>query len=95
MESIGGKDESEVFYSVFVKLTFAGCSIESISSESPKNFLDMNLVLGHVIRIYEDIVKVYYYANIQHVAEDVIHESLKSSGSIRKSKWNYQPSKEL
>ena len=53
----------------------------------------MNLVLGHVVRVYEDIVEVYYYTNIQHVAEDVIHKSLKGGGSIGKSKWNYQPFK--
>ena len=53
----------------------------------------MNLVLGHVVRIYEDIIEVYYYTNIQHVTEDVIHKSLKSSGSIEKSKQNYQPFK--
>ena len=53
----------------------------------------MNLVLGHVIRVYEDIIKVYYYTNIQHVTEDVIHKSLKGGGSIGKSKQNYQPFK--
>ena len=53
----------------------------------------MNLVLGHVIRVYEDIVKVYYYTNIQHVAEDVSHKSLKSGRSVGKSEWNYQPIK--
>ena len=53
----------------------------------------MNLVLGHVIRIYEDIIKVYYYVNIQHVAEDVIHKLLKRGRSIGKSEWNYQPFK--
>ena len=93
VESVGRKDESKVLYCVFVELTFARCSIESISLESLKDFLDVNLVLGHVIRIYEDIIEVYYYTNIQHVAEDVIHESLKSGGPIGKSEWNNQPFK--
>ena len=93
MESVRRKDESEVFDSVFVELTFARCSIESIGSESLKDFLDMNLVLAHVIRIYEDIVKVYYYANIQHITEDVIHKLLKSGRSIGKSERNHQPFK--
>ena len=53
----------------------------------------MSLVLGHVVRVYEDIVKVYNYTNIQHIAEDVIHKSLKGSGSVGKSEWNYQPFK--
>ena len=53
----------------------------------------MNLVLGHVIRVYEDIVKVYNYTNIQHIAEDVIHKSLKGGRSIGKSERNYQPVK--
>ena len=76
-----------------MELTFARCSIESISSESPKDFLDVNLVLGHVVRIYEYIIEVYYYTNIQHVTEDVIHKSLKSGGSVGKSEWNYWPFK--
>ena len=53
----------------------------------------MSLVLGHVIRVYEDIVEVYNYTNIQHIAEDVIHKSLKSGRPIGKSKQNYQPFK--
>ena len=53
----------------------------------------MNLVLGYVVRVYEDIIEVYYYTNIQHVAEDVIHKSLKSGRPIGKSEWNYQPFK--
>ena len=53
----------------------------------------MNLVLGHVIRVYEDIIEVYYYTNIQHNAEDVIHKSLKGGGPIGKSERNYQPFK--
>ena len=92
-ESVGRKDESKVFNCVFMELTFARCSIESISSESPKDFLDVSLVLGHVVRVYEDIVEVYNYTNIQHIAEDVIHKSLKGGGSIGKSEWHYQPFK--
>ena len=93
VESVRRKDESKVFYSVFVELTFARCSIKSISLESPKDFLDLNLVLGHVIRVDEDVIKIYNYTNIQHVTEDVIHKVLKGGGSIGKSEWNNQPFK--
>ena len=58
VESIERKDESKIFYSAFVELRFARCSIESIGSESPMDFLDMNLVLGYVIRVDEDVIEV-------------------------------------
>ena len=50
----------------------------------------MSLVLGHVVRVYEDIVEVYNYTNIQHITEDVIHKSLKGGGSVGKSERYYQ-----
>ena len=50
-------------------------------------------MLGHVIGVDEDVVEVYYDINIQHVAEDVIHEALKGCGSIGKSEWDDQPLK--
>jgi hypothetical protein len=93
-ESVRGENESEVFHGVFVELTFARSSIESISMESAKDFLDMSLVLGHVVGIDEDVVEVYNDTNIQHVAEDVVHKVLKSSGPIGKSKQNNQPFKQ-
>ena len=50
-------------------------------------------MLGHVVIVDEDVVEVNYDINIQHVAEDVIHEVLKGCRSIGKSKWNDQPLK--
>ena len=39
-------------------------------------------MLGHVIQIDEDIIEIYYYANIKEIQEDIIHELLKSYRSI-------------
>ena len=37
---------------------------EAICMESLEDFLDMLLVGGHVCRVDEDVIQVYYYANI-------------------------------
>ena len=44
----------------------------------------MSFVLHEVIRIDQDV-------NVYHICEDVIHESLKSCGSVSKAFRHYQP----
>jgi hypothetical protein len=42
-------------------------------------------VLKQVIRINEDVVDIDNEANIEHIAENVIHETLKNHGTIGKT----------
>jgi len=57
-KSIRAEDVSKVFHSGLVKFTFVGICVEAMFSESPKDFLDMLFVLGHVVGIDQDVVKV-------------------------------------
>ena len=53
----------------------------------------MSLVLGHIFRINEDIVKVDDDTNVEEVTENVIHEALESGRGIRKSERHNKPFK--
>ena len=64
---------------------FVGSSVETIFVESSKYFADMFSVKFFVVGIDEDVVEVNDYADIEHVGEDVIHESLKSGWSVGES----------
>ena len=47
-----------------MELTLLRFGKEAICAESPEDSSDMLLVRGHVSRVDEDIVQVYYNANI-------------------------------
>ena len=47
-----------------MELTLLGFGKEAVCVESPEDFLDMLLVGGHVSRVDEDVIQVYYNANI-------------------------------
>ena len=47
-----------------MELTLLRFGEEAVCMESPEDFLDMLLVRGHVSRVDEDVVQVYYHINI-------------------------------
>ena len=47
-----------------VELTLLRLNKEAVCTELLEDFLDMLFVGGHVSRVDEDVVQVYYYANI-------------------------------
>ena len=47
-----------------MELTLLGLGKEAICVESPEDFSDMLFVGGHVSRVDEDVVLVYYDTNI-------------------------------
>ena len=51
----------------------------------------MSFVLHEVIGIDQDVIQIDYDVDVYHIHEDVIHESLKSCGSISKAFRHYQP----
>ena len=65
---------------------FIGSSIKTIFAKSLEYLMDMFLVKFFVVRIDKDVVKVDDYADIEHVREDVVHESLKSGWRVGESK---------
>ncbi len=51
-------------------------------------------VLCRVVRVDEDVVKVYDYRNVKHVSENIVHKVLECPGSIGESKRHDMPFKE-
>ena len=54
-------------------------------------FPDMSFVLHKVVGIDQDVVQIDNDINIYHIHENVVHELLKSCGSVSKAFWHYQP----
>ena len=48
-------------------------------------------MLHKVIGIDQDVVQIDNDIDVYHIHENVIHESLKSCGSVSKAFWHYQP----
>ena len=72
-----------------MELAFVCASKQSISTEPAKYFLNVNFVFGNVVGIDEDVVQIYDDYDINHIHEDVVHESLKSCWSISKPFRHY------
>jgi hypothetical protein len=56
--------------------------------------MDVFPVLGWVVRIDQDVVDIDDDANIKHIAENVIHETLKNRGTIGKTERHDLPLKQ-
>ena len=74
-----------------MELTLVGPSIELVSMESGKDFLDVGRVLLQIIKVYQDIIQVYYYGDVNHVGEDVVHEPLETHQGIGEPLGHHQP----
>jgi len=74
-----------------VEFAFVCTGKKSISVESVKYFLNMEFMLGNIVGIDEDVVQIYDDYDINHICENVVHKSLKSSGCISKPFRHYQP----
>ena len=48
-------------------------------------------MLCEVIQIDQDVIQLDYDIVVYHIFKNVVHESLKSCGSISKAFWHYQP----
>jgi len=47
-------------------------------------------ILGHIIRMDEDVVKIYYYTNIEKIQEDIVYKLLKGCRSVSQTeRHNY------
>ena len=59
--------------------------------ESSEYFLNVGFVFGNIIGINEDVVQVNDDNDVDHVREDVIHESLEGCRCISKPFRHYHP----
>ena len=74
-----------------MELTLVSPCIEPVSMESGKDFPDMGQVLLQIVRVYQDIIQVYYYGDVNHVGEDVVHEPLETRQGIGEPLGHHQP----
>ena len=51
----------------------------------------MGRVLLRIIGVYQDIIQVYYYGDINHVGKDVVHEPLETCQGIGEPLGHHQP----
>jgi hypothetical protein len=68
-----------------MKLAFIRTSMKLVKAKPTKDFTDLLPVLRRVVRVNQNVVKVDNDTDIDHVRENVIHEALKTGGSISKS----------
>ena len=92
-QAVGREHVSEVFAGSDVKLTFMCMGKESISTKSVGYFSDMLFVLRKVIGTDQYVIQIDNDVDVYHICKDVIHEPLKSCGSVSKAFWHYQPLK--
>src|SRR5467141_4076865 len=76
-----------------VELAFVCTGKKSVSLESSEYFPDMGFVLRNVVGIDEDVVQIDDDYDVNHIREDVVHESLKICWCISKPFRHYQPLK--
>ena len=76
-----------------MELAFICMGEKAVSAESAEYFPDMLFVLGEVVRIDQYVIQIDNDVNVHHIGKDVIHEPLKSCGSVSKAFWHYQPLK--
>ena len=74
-----------------MKLALISLDKKSINSESSEYFLNMGLVLGHIVRVDENVVQIDDDYDVDHICKNVIHKSLKGCGCISKPFRHYQP----
>ena len=74
-----------------MELTLVSLSIEPVSAESGKDFPDVGRVLLWIVRVYQDIIQVYDYGDVNHIGEDVIHEPLETRQGIDEPLGHHKP----
>jgi hypothetical protein len=92
-EAFRRKDVAEEFDGVGVELAFVSSGEQLVFSESPEYFSDMLTMLRWAIGVDEDVVQVDEDANIEEVAKNVVHETLKRGRRIGETFGHYQPFK--
>ena len=74
-----------------MELAFIGTGVESMFPKSLEDFPYMTPMVFRVVGVNEDIVEVNDYQDVEKVLKDVVHETLESGGSVRKSEGHYEP----
>ena len=62
-----------------------------MGAETLEDFSNMLTVFLWIIRVDQDVIKIYNHGDIHYVSKNVIHEALESNRSISKFEWHNQP----
>jgi len=60
-------------------------------TESAEDLFNLFMVSRLIRGVNENVIKVYYHADIKHVGEDVVHEALEGAWGVGKAERHYQP----
>jgi hypothetical protein len=82
LETIGTEDITEVFNGLLMEFTLVRTSVKTIRAEATQDLADMLAVEFRRIREDENIIEINDDTDIQHIFEDIIHETLKSRRSV-------------
>ena len=77
-----------------MELTLVRTGKETVFAELPKYFLHLISMSDNVVRVNENIVKVYNYAHIEQIREDIIHEVLEGGRCIGEAERHDIPFKQ-
>ena len=69
-QTVGGEKVSKVFHRVRMELTLFGFNEELVLAQVPKHFPNVFDVVLYIVRIDQDVIEVYYHADIEHICED-------------------------
>src|ERR1700710_1919609 len=90
-ETLRREAVAEIFDRIGMKLAFLrGCE-QAMLVETAENFFDVCSMMVEVNGVDENVVEIYYDANVEHVCEDGVDETLESRQSIGKTKRHHQP----
>jgi hypothetical protein len=81
-ETLGRDDIAEKLHRIDVEDTFLERSVKAGGPKPSENFAHMFSVFRRVFGVDEDIVEVNDHVNVEEVGEEVVHEPLKSRGSV-------------
>ena len=74
-----------------MELTLFGLSKELVLAQAPKHFLNVFDVVLHIVQVDQDVIEVYYHADIKHICEDQVNKSLESGWGIGEAKGHHLP----
>ena len=72
-----------------MEIAFVSSGVKTIFSETSEYLPDMFTMEFRIVGVDEDIIQVDNNTDIEHVREDIVHESLKSGRSICESERHY------
>ena len=74
-----------------MELTLVSSGIEPILMELGKDLLDMGQVLLWIVGVYQDVVQVYDYGDVNHIGKVVIYEPLETCWGVGEPLGHHKP----